>query len=251
MALTASLFALEQLDTDIDGREGAIRDARRRIGRNSELEAAEARLEALRARAQTATSEQRTAEGEIADLDARIKRDHSRLYSGQVVDSREIASLERELEHYRTRKDELEDHCLAVMERVETLQAEIDGLSARANALRERWEADRSGLTRQVQWMTDELAGLRSERERLAATIDPRALDSYTRMRKSLGHAVSEVTGGVCAMCRVAIPAKDIQHARSGTGIVQCPNCSRILFVGTPVVPPHPPAPSPSRGEGE
>lgn len=234
MALTASLFALEQLDSDIDGREGAIRDARRRIGRNTELEAAETRLDALRSRAETAMTEQRAAEGEIADLEARIKRDHSRLYSGQIVDSREIASLERELEHYRARKDELEDQCLTVMERVETLQAEMDTLSARAITLRERWEADRAGLTQQVQRMTDELAGLRSERDRLAATIDPRTLDAYTRMRQRLGHAVTEVTGGVCAMCRVTIPAKDVQHARAGTALVPCPNCGRILFAGNP-----------------
>jgi predicted nucleic acid-binding Zn-ribbon protein len=234
MTLTASLFALEQLDSDIERREGAIRDARRRIGRSPELEAAEARLENLRAQAQSAQGEQRALEREIADLETRIRRDHSRLYSGQVVDSREIASLERELEHYRGRKDELEDSCLTVMERVERLQAEIDSHSAAANQLRERWEADRADLTRELQWMTDELAGLRAEREREAAALDPRSLDMYVRMRKSLGHAVSEVTGGICATCHVAIPAKDIQHARSGTTLVHCPNCGRILHVGRP-----------------
>ena len=234
MTLAASLFALEQLDTDIEGREGAIRDTRRRIGRNTELETAEARLDALRPRAAAAVTEQRAAEGEIADLEARITRDHSRLYSGQVVDSRELASLERELEHYRARKNELEDHCLTVMQRVETLQSEVDALSARANALRERWEADRSDLTRQVQWMTDELPGLRSQRDQLAASLDPRAVEAYTRLRKNLGHAVAEVTGGVCSMCRVSIPAKDVQHARAGAELAHCPNCGRILFAGSP-----------------
>lgn len=234
MALAASLFALEQLDSDIERRETAIRDARRRIDRNPELEAAQARLEKVRAQSQTALTEQRAMENEIADLDARIRRDHSRLYSGQVVDAREIASLERELEHYRSHKDELEESCLTVMERVERLQAEMDSLSARANQLRQRWEADRVDLTRELQWLTDELAGLRAEREREAAALDPRSLDLYDRMRKSLGHAVSEVTGGVCAMCHVSIPAKDVQHARSGTTLVQCPNCGRILHVGRP-----------------
>lgn len=234
MALAASLFALEQLDSDIERREVAIRDARRRIGRNPELEAAEARLESVRSQTQTALSEQRAMEGEIADLEGRIGRDHARLYSGQVVDSREIASLERELEHYRSRKDELEDSCLTVMERVERLQAESENLSGKANELRQRWEGNRAGLTRELQWMTDELAGLRAERDREAASLDPRSLDMYARMRKSLGHAVAEVTSGVCAACHVSIPAKDIQHARSGTTLVICPNCGRILHAGHP-----------------
>jgi predicted nucleic acid-binding Zn-ribbon protein len=234
MALTASLFALEQLDTDIEGRESAIRDARRRIGRNAELDTMEARLDSLRTRADAAMADQRAAESEIAELEIRIKRDHSRLYSGQIVDSREIASLERELEHYHIKKDELEDRCLTVMERVEELQSEIDTLSHRANELRQRWEADRADLTREVEWMSDELAGLRAAREEAAARLDPRLLDSYARLRKSLGHAVTEVTGGICAMCRVAIPAKDVQHARAGATLVHCPNCSRILYAGTP-----------------
>lgn len=238
MAVTSSLIALEQLDSDIDRREVAIRDARRRLGRNPELEASEARLDTLRAQTQTALSQQRAMEGEIADLDGRIRRDHSRLYSGGVVDSREIASLERELEHYRSRKDELEEVCLTVMERVERLQAEVDSLAARSNELRLRWEADRADLTREVQWMTDELAGLRSERDKAAQAIDPRSLDTYTRLRKSLGHAVSEVTGGVCAQCHVSIPARDVQHARSGTALVHCPNCGRILHAGRPTTGP-------------
>lgn len=236
MSLTASLFALEQLDSDIERREVAMRDARRRIGRNPELEAAEARLETLRAQTQTALAEQRALEAEIADLEGRIRRDHSRLYSGQVVDARELASLERELEHYRSHKDGLEDSCLTVMERAEQLQAEVDALSARANELRQRWETDRAGHTRELQWMTDELAGLRGEREREVAALDPRSLDIYERLRKNLGHAVSEVTGGVCAMCHVTIPAKDIQHARSGVALVQCPNCGRILHAGHPTL---------------
>jgi predicted nucleic acid-binding Zn-ribbon protein len=235
MAGTATLFALEQLDTDIEAREGAIRDARRRIGGNRELDTVEARLAALRAQAAAAASEQRAVEDEINGLEERLRRDHSRLYSGQIVDAREITSLERELEHYRSRKNDLEDHCLTVMERAEGLQTQIDALSARANELRQHWEADRSDLTRSVQWMTDELAGLRAERDRTAAMLDQRSLDTYLRLRKSLGHAVSEVTGGVCAMCRVSLPAKDIQHARSGMALVHCPNCSRILYAGSPL----------------
>jgi predicted nucleic acid-binding Zn-ribbon protein len=179
-------------------------------------------------------------EGEIADLDGRIRRDHARLYSGQVVDAREIASLERELEHYRSRKNELEDSCLLVMERVERLQAEVDSLSATANELRQRWEADRADLARELEWMTDELAGLRGRRDTEAAALDPRSLDMYIRLRKSLGHAISEVTSGVCATCHVSIPAKDIQHARSGTSLVHCPNCGRILHAGNPTSGPHP-----------
>jgi predicted nucleic acid-binding Zn-ribbon protein len=229
MSLTSDLYALDQLDSEIEQQEGAIRDIRRRITRNPELEATEARLETVRKQEAESSGRQRSLENDIADLDARIKRDHGRLYSGQVVDSREIASLERELEHYRSRKDELEEQCLTVMDRTEHLQSELATLTQKAESLRAQWEADKVTLAREGRQKLAELNNAREKREAAAGTIEPRALDIYTRLRKTAGHAVSLVSGGVCGQCRVTIPAKDIQHARTGDVLVHCPHCNRIL----------------------
>lgn len=231
MTIAATLFRLEQLDLDLEQREAGLRDLRRREARNLELEAAEARLEALRAQERAAATEQRSLESDLSSLETKISRDQTRMYSGQIVDSRELASLERELEHYRAQRGELEERCLLVMERVEGLQADLAETSRAANELRERWEADRPALAREAEQMADALAGLRAERENMAAEIDPRSLDLYRRLRASAGHAVSHVSNGVCQWCRVAIPPKDVQHARADQ-LVTCTNCARILYVG-------------------
>lgn len=230
MTLAAKLFELERLDSDLEQREAALRDVRRRQARNPELEAAEKRLDALRLAEGSASTEQRSLESDLAELEAKIRRDQSRMYGGQIVDPRELASLERELENYRTHHGELEERCLSAMERVEQLQGEIVVNGRTANELRERWEGDRRTLSREEEAMTDVLAGMRSERDELAGSIDPRALAQYQRLRDSLGHAVSAVQDGVCEWCRVKIPAKDVQHARN-EALVICTNCSRILYV--------------------
>lgn len=231
MAIATQLFQLEQLDTDLDRRQADLASLRRRLQSDPELETADAMLADARERERTAALRQRELEGALADIEARIIRDNSRMYSGQIVDSRELASLEKELATHRETRDLVETDLLALMEALERAQAEVADLSRKANALRERREVDRPALERQAEEMTDALAGLRTERDAVFGEIDARTLALYERLRKSSGHAVSHVSNGVCQWCRVTLPPKDIQHARAGS-LVTCTNCARILYAG-------------------
>lgn len=230
MVVPTQLFQLERLDADLTQRAAELAETRRRQGRNTEIEAAEARLAALRVQEQAAGTEQRALDAELASLETRIKRDQTRMYGGQIVDSRELASLEKELQHYRAQRDEMEDRLLLVMEQQEEVQEAVHQASRQANEVRDRWEANRPALARQAEAIEDALAGLRAERDALAASIDPQALNLYERLRHQSGHAVSHVDNGICQWCRVGIPPKDVQHARAGA-LVTCTNCARILHV--------------------
>lgn len=231
MAVAAQLFRLEKLDADLDRREKELAEIRRRQGRNVELEAAEARLDALRSEERQLSSEQRSMDSDLNALEAKIKRDNSRMFGGVVVDPRELASLEKELAHYQVQRDALEERLLTLMERIESMQDEIADLSRQVNEMRSAWEDDRQTLGADAETMADELAGMRAEREVLAASVDPPSLNLYQRLRVNSGHAVSNVSNGVCQWCRVNIPAKDVQHARAGS-LVTCTNCARILYTG-------------------
>ena len=231
MAVAAELFHLEQLDTALDGCETALLDLRRRTQRNPELERAETEASALAARERAVAAEQRALEAELADVEARIKRDDARMYGGQIVDPRELASLQRELAHHSTQRDALEEQLLQAMESFEEVQQGAAAAARRAEELRRQWEADRPGLDEERHRLSAEIARLRAERETLTATLDTRALQLYTRLHAASGHAISNVTSGVCQWCRVTIPPKDVQHARSGA-LVTCSNCARILHVG-------------------
>lgn len=228
MNSAALLRDLDRLDSDLAQREAAISEVRRRQAQNPEVAAAERRAEALRDALAGAEREQRAAEAELSDLEGRLARDNGRLYSGAIVDPRELASLEREIAGYRERLAQAEERCLEVMERVERLSRESTEAARAANAQRERWEADREPLGRRIEGMVDALAGLRAERESLAGRLDARTLERYGRLRASLGHAVAPVQAGICTACHVTIPPKDIQHARES--LIPCPNCGRILL---------------------
>jgi predicted nucleic acid-binding Zn-ribbon protein len=231
MVVPVQLFRLEQLDTDLEQRRAALAEVRRRLQRDPEGAEAEARLERAQQEERESIMQQRRLEGDLAEVEARLKRDHGRLYSGSVIDPRELASLEKEMQGYRERRDETETALLDAMERAERLESELAALSREVNQRRERRETDRPALERQAEELAGTLARLQGERDALAAGLDKPSLDLYTRLRHRAGHAISHVSDGVCQWCRVAIPPKDVQHARAGT-LVSCSNCGRILFVG-------------------
>lgn len=231
MVVAPRLFRLEQLDIDLERRQTELAGLRRRLQRDAEVEALEARLKECRAQEKTANLQQRTLEGNLTDIEARIKRDHARMYSGQIVDSRELASLEKELQAHRDSRDRVDNELLIAMEGFERAQTEVAELTRELAELRRQHTAGRPALEQQVEDMAENLVGMRAEREELLGQIDPRTLNLYDRLRVSSGHAVSHVAAGVCQWCRVTLPPKDIQHARAGA-LVTCTNCARILYAG-------------------
>jgi predicted nucleic acid-binding Zn-ribbon protein len=232
MSIPAQVLRLEQLDTEIEQTESAITEARRRRLRNPELDAAEARVVRLRENERAAALHQRQLEAELSDVEAKIKRDNTRMYSGQIVDPRELGSLERELTNYGVRRDELEQRVLEAMEHAEAFAEEIAASDEGARDTRAGWESERPAFERREAELAQHLTQLKAERESAVADVNPQTVSVYSRLRSQSGHAVSVVRNGVCQWCRVNIPQKDVQHARAGA-LVSCTNCERILYVGS------------------
>lgn len=232
MSIPAQVLRLEQLDTEIEQTESALSEARRRRLRNPELDAAEARVVRLRDNERAAALHQRQLEAELTDIEAKIKRDNTRMYAGQIVDPRELSSLERELTNYTTQRGELEQRVLEAMEHAEAFAEEVAASDGSARETRAMWEAERPSLERQEMELAERLIGLKRDREAAEIEVSPQTVSTYSRLRANSGHAVSVVRNGVCQWCRVNIPQKDVQHARAGA-LVSCSNCERILYVGS------------------
>jgi uncharacterized protein len=226
----AQLLRLEQLDTQLEQQESSLTELRNSQRRNPELATAETQLARLQKDEAAAATQQRSLEADLSTLQSKIARDNTRMFSGQIVDSRELGSLEKELAHLRAQRSDVEERLLDVMQTVETLQSELVAAGTKVEETRSRWDTDRPETEVRITRLTDELQDLRAERESLAAELDPRSIDMYQRLRKASGHAVSAVSGGICQWCRVAIPSKDLQHARAGA-LVACNNCARILYI--------------------
>jgi predicted nucleic acid-binding Zn-ribbon protein len=94
------------------------------------------------------------------------------------------------------------------------------------------WKREQADLLREKAEIETEIASLQARREKQASTIDGPSMRLYQLLRdRHAGRAVAPLERGMCQGCRITLPMSLLQKARSGTGLVQCVSCERILLV--------------------
>jgi predicted nucleic acid-binding Zn-ribbon protein len=76
----------------------------------------------------------------------------------------------------------------------------------------------------------EDLAALQRTRERLAAQVDPRHLQTYERMSRRFLRVIVPVEGRMCSGCRMSLPTGDKVKPSHTASFEFCENCGRILY---------------------
>jgi hypothetical protein len=149
----------------------------------------------------------------------------------QTKKNDEYRALAHEIEMAKEAIVKLEDQQLEFMEQTEDAQREgatVSKVAAEAKSMAARLLGD---LVNREETLTRELAQLESNREELAAAVDPGILPRYERVRRSKGESVVVgVAHGVCGGCHMRVPAQVLISCQTDQDIVTCTNCGRILY---------------------
>ncbi len=231
-AVAQELLELQKLDSEIGRLMRQVDQLTAAIGDQLKVKAGDYAIrqaeEALRKR----TSDQRDREHELAQVEQRIKEHEERLYSGKGS-PRDLQALQRDIEHDRGRRAELEERALGAMDLTEKAQTELARVRAAvAKALSET----SAGKERQATERDQALAALeqvRARREQRATAVSAAALQLYDRLRAKLADriAVAEVVQSRCQGCHDTITSAEVQRARRPEELVQCGTCQRVIVV--------------------
>lgn len=194
-------------------------------------EAEEARLASVgdSGALEDARIELKRVESDVEVVEARIARDLGRLDTTSSV--KDVAGLETELAALRKRQSDLEDIQLAVMERVEELEA-------RARATSEEHEALRARIAEAESARDAALAIINGERELAAAnrsvitgTLPVELVTLYERQRERYGAGASLLQAGVSSASGVKLNENDMAAIRAAApdDVVLCPDSNAIL----------------------
>lgn len=231
----ARLLELQALDTRLQ----QIDHARTRVPQIAALEEATGRLQAVSddvVRVETGLSdilrEVERAEADVQQVRDRAARDRARLDAGTGMTSKDLTSLQHELESLARRQADLEEIEIEVMERQEAAEGRLAELSTQRDAARA--EVDR--LTTERDAALAELEAERVEvlrpRGELAGGIDDALLALYDRIREhSGGLAAAELKHGRCGGCRLELNPVDLAAIDKAASdeVVRCEECGRIL----------------------
>ncbi len=230
--LAARLYRLQQMDRQLDALR-ARRDALRwDLEDDTPVAQAQTRWQEALQAWQTAEADLRRLEETIQALRAKLRREETRLYSGEVTHPKELQGLQMEVQSLRQRLDRLEDQALAQLQAVEEAEAARDAAQQALDKARAAWQARRERDARTLAQVEAEQAQLAEQRRALWDSLPAEAQALYAELRnRRRGVAVAGVREGVCLACGATLSTAVLQQARAAHTLVRCPTCGRILYV--------------------
>ncbi len=204
------LFALHQLDAE-------ILDIRRRAARldagfeeTKKLKELEAKDSGVGAAARSLLTEQVDTELKQRGYDDKMKKFEKQLFSGAVVNPREVDAMQKEIAMLKRNRDALDDRLLELMDLVPPAQKQVDELTAEINAAKKTLQEKRQKAVGEKTALEAEYKAAVAKREEAKKAV-PAGLfaryDSIAKRHEGVGMA-EVVKKKACGACGTLLPAR-------------------------------------------
>ena len=232
MTTIRQLYALQEVDLDIDRVDRALSEAEEELKTEVSIETLEATLLAEEDRLKEVEAQQSENQMETELRRERSESLETRLYDGTTINARDLESLQHEAANARRLLEQNEAMLLELSIQIEASQTRCAQLSIELNDVKTRWETRRDELNNTVSALQEERGGYQQQRDLLAGQLEQAALRRYETLRRSKGgRAVAKVERDLCQGCRMSLPTQLRQRVKSGRQTVTCSSCGRMLFV--------------------
>lgn len=195
----------------------------------AQLAASAASLESLKHRARQLEVDRKNLELDVGTRQNSITRLKTQQYETRKND--EFQAMGHEIERYEKEIVQIEDRELEIMEQADKLRTQISAAEKTASAGRDSVNRQLAGLEEKAKTLQTQLEELTKERGQLAQNIAEDVVERYERLFASKGDAaVVAVQHGVCTGCHMKVTTQTAVRAKSGSEIVSCEQCGRILY---------------------
>ncbi len=233
MTIVKQLFSLQEIDLALDSVRSQKAAAETERDARLPLERIEDALTEEQTRLQEIQSSHRERQEEAENLRQRSQTLETQLFSGEITNPRDLATMELESSNLKAQVDQKEIQLLELSVRAQDTRDRIETHQQELSSLQESWEKRHAELTEQVESLTEEETTLAAQRDKMAQDLDPSEVLKYDNLRRSKGGtAVAKVERGLCQACRMSLPSQHLQRVRSGRYNVNCSSCGRMLFPG-------------------
>jgi predicted nucleic acid-binding Zn-ribbon protein len=229
------LLRVQEHDTVADQlrhRRGTLPESARLAAVADTMVTLEASLADATERADAVARVQRRLEDELGLVEEKIKGLDARLYSGETTVVKELQALQADIDSLKRRRDALEDEVLGAMSEREPIDTEVQSLGAE----RDRLDTESSDLLvaiAEAQAGIDaELVAVTGDRATAASAIPADLMALYEKIRANEdGIGAAALVNARCGGCHLALPATEIDRMKREPpdALVTCEQCGRIL----------------------
>ena len=144
--------------------------------------------------------------------------------AAEMTESRR--SMEGLLDQINSVRKELSD----AMAYLEKASAEYKETYTKAGRAKKEYDAVRAACEAEAQEAKPEREKAAAEAANLRALVDPALLKRYDAIHANHARPMATVENSQCSGCRMSLPTAIVKKVASGSGIVECENCGRILY---------------------
>lgn len=190
---------------------------REEVGELMNLIAAQSRdITATEDEIAVAEAELEVASKKTADLASTVTEKEARLNAGTGMDSRQLLTLQSEIETQRQILDGLTEEEFTVLERLESAQEKLATLTEGKRVLNESMVVKRSELEDAITEITADISILQSERDAIYGPLDANLKDEYDRAVKRGGLTVIKLFPNGTTSGGVELSPIEINQIKNG-----------------------------------
>ena len=168
-------------------------------------------------------------ESDVALVEARISRDDGRLQQSSSV--KDIQGLEHELVSLRARLGDLEEIELSVMEKVETLESELESAMTAFDDQQAKVAEAIAARDAALAVIADERLAAQQQRDAVVAQVPADLIALYEKQRERYGTGASHLRARISSASGVELTGSDLATVRSAApdAVLLCPDSNAIL----------------------
>lgn len=170
-------------------------------------------------------------DGELDLLASKVKKEEEKLFSGTIMNPKELSAIQAEIFSLRKKRDEMETEDLEEMEAIDALRGEVAASKERTIRVEERERQAKAAYEAELEEKRSEVASLSLQGDNLKARLSPEVIENYEKLLKDKGGlaVVPIIQGRSCGGCHIDFSRTQIDQFQHNEGIFRCEYCRRIL----------------------
>jgi len=232
--LAQTLRDVQELDTQIFGLEREIVDLsdKHRLGELatelSEVRDAQGTEESSLGELQ---HKQHKLDGELDLLVTKMKKEEEKLFSGTIMNPKELSSIQAEIFALRKKRDEMETEDLEEMEEIERLSAEVTTSKEKTAEILDKESRAKDAYEDELTDIKARVASLERQRQGLKEKLPEEIVANYDKLLETKGGlaVVTIMQGRSCGGCHIDFSRSQVDKFQHEEGIFRCEYCRRIL----------------------
>ena len=230
-----SLVKLQMVDSIVSRKVSEIENAKKSeelASKEKEFIEVENNLDLLNKKYNELENKRKKMEDSVGIQSEKIKRNEQKLFSGTIVDAKELVSLQEEVKSLKESNDKIEDQMLELMIKIDDLLEEIRYIQKKKEQLEVYINRIKKDINKQVELLEKKIVDLRKKRNTIVSGIPKEYLNKYEELKgKKSGVAVGIFKDNFCSVCNMKISAGDAEKIKDLDKIYKCPSCGRMIII--------------------